>query len=302
MEDWRKNKRVFAILFLPPTFWLVFFFTFPLAIIWVYSFGHRGPLGQMEITLSGEGYVQAMDWTILYIIVKSIRIAAIATAICLLLGFPLAMGIAFAPARYKNVLLLLVILPFWTNLLIRTYAWMAVLRTNGYVNAVLEWFYGLLTGLLGSLGAPDALGEFQPLQLLYNQQAVIVGIVYVNLPFLVLPLYATLEKLDKSFLEASLDLGAGQWRTLFSVTVPLAWPGIITGLLLTFILALGSFLTPDLLGGPDSIMIANLIQQQFGPARNWPLGSALSFILMYVTFLCLWLKAVAAQREGGVSY
>lgn len=302
MEDWRKNKRVFGILFLPPTFWLVFFFTVPLAIIWVYSFGHRGPLGQMEITLSGEGYVQAMDWTILYIIVKSIWIAAVATAICLLLGFPLAMGIAFAPARYKNVLLLLVILPFWTNLLIRTYAWIAVLRTNGYVNAFLGWLYGLLDGVLGFLGAPDALGGFDPLQLLYNRRAVIVGIVYVNLPFLVLPLYATLEKLDKSFLEASLDLGAGQWRTLFSVTVPLAWPGIITGLLLTFILALGSYLTPDLLGGPDSIMIANLIQQQFGPARNWPLGSALSFILMYVTFLCLWLKAVAAQREGGVSY
>jgi spermidine/putrescine transport system permease protein len=302
MEDWRKNKRVFWILFLPPTFWLVLFFTIPLAIIWVYSFGHRGPLGQMEITFSGEGYVQAMDWTILYIIVKSIWIAAVATAICLLLGFPLAMGIAFAPARYKNLLLLLVILPFWTNLLIRTYAWIAVLRTNGYVNGFFGWVYGLLDSLLGLLGAPDALGEFQPLQLLYNQQAVIIGIVYVNLPFLVLPLYATLEKLDKSFLEASLDLGAGQWRTLFSVTVPLAWPGIVTGLLLTFILALGSFLTPDLLGGPDSIMIANLIQQQFGPARNWPLGSALSFMLMYVTFLCLWLKAMAAQREGGVSY
>lgn len=302
MEDWRKNKRVFWVLFLPPTFWLVFFFTIPLAIIWVYSFGSRGPLGQMEVTLSFEGYVQAMDWTILYIIVKSIWIAAIATVICLLLGFPLAMGIAFAPARYKNLLLLLVILPFWTNLLIRTYAWIAVLRTNGYVNGFLGWVYGLLDGFLGFLGAPDALGGFEPLQLLYNRQAVIVGIVYVNLPFLVLPLYATLEKLDKSFLEASLDLGAGQWRTLFSVTVPLAWPGIITGLLLTFILALGSFLTPDLLGGPDSIMIANLIQQQFGSARNWPLGSALSFILMYVTFLCLWLKAVAAQREGGVSY
>jgi len=302
MEDWRRNKRVFSILFLPPTFWLVVFFTIPLAIIWVYSFGHRGPLGQMEVTFSGEGYVQAMDWTILYIIVKSIWIAAVATTICLLLGFPLAMGIAFAPGRYKNLLLLLVVLPFWTNLLIRTYAWIAVLRTNGYVNAFLGWVYGLIDQVFGLFGAPDALGDFQPLQLLYNQQAVIIGIVYVNLPFLVLPLYATLEKLDKSFLEASLDLGAGQWRTLFSVTVPLAWPGIVTGLLLTFILALGSYLTPDLLGGPDSIMIANLIQQQFGPARNWPLGSALSFILMYVTFLCLWLKAMAARREGGVSY
>lgn len=302
MEDWRKNKLVFWILFLPPTAWLVLFFTIPLGIVWVYSFAERGPLGQIEITLSFANYVRAMEWTNLYIIVKSIWIAAVTTVICLLVGFPLAMGIAFASARYRNMLLLLVILPFWTNLLIRTYAWIAILRTNGHVNWFLEWVHGLLSGLFGLVGMPDALGSFEPLQLLYNQNAVIVGLVYVNLPFVVLPLYATLEKLDKSFLEASLDLGAGQWRTLLSVTVPLAWPGIVTAAMLCFILALGSYITPDLLGGPDSVMIGNLIAQQFGQSRDWPFGSALSFLLMYVTFILLWIRAFAAKGERGAAH
>jgi spermidine/putrescine transport system permease protein len=297
MQDWRQNKLVFSILLIPPTAWLVIFFTVPLAVVWVYSFGERGPLGETLLALSFDNYLRTAEWTNLYIIFKSLWIAAVTTAICLLLGFPLAMGVAFAPPKYKNLLLLMVILPFWTNLLIRTYAWIAVLRTNGYVNFFLEWVWNGANAVLGG-----TLGDFEPLQLLYNQQAVIVGLVYVNLPFMVLPLYATLEKLDKSYLEASLDLGASQWRTLFSVTVPLALPGIFTGGLLSFILALGTYLTPDLLGGTDSIMIGNLIAQQFGPARDWAFGSALSFILMYVTFICLWIKAVLAGREGAVSY
>lgn len=297
MQDWRQNKLVFSILLIPPTAWLVIFFTIPLAVVWIYSFGERGPLGETLLALSFDNYLRTMEWTNLYIILKSLRIAAVTTAICLALGFPLAMGVAFAPPKYKNLLLLLVILPFWTNLLIRTYAWIAVLRTNGYVNFFLEWVWNGANTVLGG-----SLGDFQPLELLYNQQAVIVGLVYVNLPFMVLPLYATLEKLDKSYLEASLDLGAGQWRTLFSVTVPLALPGIFTGGLLSFILALGTYLTPDLLGGTDSIMIGNLIAQQFGPARNWAFGSALSFVLMYVTFICLWIKAALAGREGAVNY
>ncbi len=302
MRDWRRDKGVFSILILPPTAWLVLFFTLPLLIVWVYSFGERGPLGQIVISLSLDSYGRALEWINLSIIIKSVWIAAATTALCLLMGFPLAMGIAFSQSKYKNLLLLLVILPFWTNLLIRTYAWIAVLRTKGYVNFGLEWVHGKLAAVLGLLGLEGVAGTFEPLPLLYNQYAVIVGLVYVNLPFLVLPLYATLEKLDKSYLEASLDLGAGQWRTLASVTVPLALPGIFTGVLLTFILALGSFLTPDLLGGPDSIMIGNLIAQQFGAARHWPFGAALSFLLMYTIFVFLWLKAVVARREGGVSY
>lgn len=302
MQDWRQNKLVFGILLLPPAGWLVLFFTLPLAIVWVYSFGERGPLGETILAVSFDNYLRAVEWINLSILLKSAWIAVVATVLCIVIGFPLAMGIAFSPAKYRNVLLLLVILPFWTNLLIRTYSWIAILRTRGYVNMTLEWLHEKLGVLLGLFGAADALGKFQPLELLYNETAVIVGLVYVHLPFMVLPLYATLEKLDKSYLEASLDLGAGQWRTLFLVMVPLSLPGIVTGTLLVYILSLGTFLTPDLLGGPDSIMIGNLIAQQFGAARDWPFGSALSFLLMYATFIFLWVKAVASRREGGVSY
>ncbi len=305
MQNWRRNKFAFSVLFLPPAAWLVIFFTLPLAIVWVYSFGARGPLGEIILDWSAVSlgnYARSLEWINLEIVAKSIWIAVVATAICIGLGFPLAMGIAFASPRYRNILLLLVILPFWTNLLIRTYAWIAVLRERGHVNFALEWLHDTINGGLAVLGLPALLGAFEPLQLLYNQNAVIIGIVYVNLPFMVLPLYATLEKLDRSYLEASLDLGAGQWRTLFSVTVPLSLPGISTGVLLTFILALGSFLTPDLLGGPDSIMIGNLIAQQFGSARDWPFGAALSFLLMYATFIILWVKAMVAKREGGSAF
>lgn len=300
MRNWRRNKLAFGILILPPTAWLILFFTLPLAVVWVYSFGERGPLGQTVVAFSFEGYARALEWINLSIILKSAWIAIVTTAICLLLGFPMAMGIAFAPAQYKNLLLLLVILPFWTNLLIRTYAWIAVLRTRGYVNFALEWLHDQLNAVLGIFGVPEPLGTFEPLVLLYNQPAVVIGLVYVNLPFLILPLYATLEKLDKAYLEASLDLGAGQIRTFFSVMVPLSLPGIVSGALLVFILALGSFLTPDLLGGPNSIMIGNLIAQQFGPARDWPFGSALSFLLLYATFIFLWVRAMVAQRSKGV--
>jgi spermidine/putrescine transport system permease protein len=218
------------------------------------------------------------------------------------MGFPLSLGIAFAPARYKNILLLLVILPFWTNLLIRTYAWIAVLRTRGFLNFGLEWLHGGLDALFKMIGLPGVMGTFQPLALLHNHTAVIIGLAYVALPFLVLPIYATLEKLDRSLMEASLDLGANQWRTAFSVTIPLAFPGILSGLLLVFILSLGTFLTPVLLGGTDSMMIGNLIAQEFGPARDWPFGSALSFLLLYITFIILWIRAVVASRSKGVSY
>jgi spermidine/putrescine transport system permease protein len=177
-----------------------------------------------------------------------------------------------------------------------------VLRTRGYVNFGLEWIHEQINWFFGLFGIDALLGKFQPFELLYNEYAVIIGLVYVHLPFMILPLYATLEKLDKSYLEASLDLGAGHWRTFFSVLAPLALPGIVTGTMLVFILSLGTFLTPDLLGGPDSIMIGNLIAQQFGQARDWPFGSALSFMLMYATFFFLWIKAMAARREGGVSY
>lgn len=296
MEHWRNNKLVFFVLSAPPTAWLMIFFTLPLLIMWVYSFADRGPQGQIEFAVSFANYARAIEWIHLGIIWKSIWTAAVTTLITFAIGFPLAMGIAFAPQRWKNPLLLLVILPFWTNLLIRTYAWIAVLRTRGFLNFGLEWFHNKIEAFFSFFGIEDILGQFQALDLLYSHNAVIIGLVYVYLPFLVLPIYATLEKLDKSYLEASLDLGAGHWRTLFSITIPMALPGIISGCLLAFILSMGTFLTPDLLGGTNSEMIGNLIARQFTSSRDWPFGAALSFILLYFTFIVLWVRATMADQ------
>lgn len=297
MEHWRKNRLLFSVLMVPPTFWLAIFFTLPLALVWVYSFGERGPQGQTILAFSLGNYARALEWIHLGILWKSIVIAAITTVICFVVGMALSLGISFAPKKWRNLLLLLIILPFWTNLLIRTYAWIAVLRTSGFVNHWLETAHSALAGILAALGLPDVLGSFEPLALLYNQRAVVIGLVYVHLPFMILPIYASMEKLDRSYLEASLDLGAGHWRTLISVLIPLTWPGIASGSLLVFILSLGTFLTPDLLGGTDSIMIGNLIAQQFGPSRDWAFGAAISFLLMYLTFIVLWLRAGYASRH-----
>ena len=217
-----------------------------------------------------------------------------------MISFPVALAITFAPERWKPILLLLVILPFWTNLLIRTYALIAVLRTNGYLNDLLELIWLSADSGLRILGLGDGnlFGErFNRLELLYNNFAVVYGLVYVHLPFMVLPLYAALDRMDRSYIEASLDLGAGQWRTFRSVIVPLALPGIISGVIITFIPALGSYLTPDLLGGTDSQMIANVIERQFKSANDWPFGAALSFLLMYLTFFALAVKALLTRHN-----
>jgi spermidine/putrescine transport system permease protein len=268
----------------------------PLGLIWVLSFGERS--GPVEILITGtfDNYLKALDPLYLGLFWKSFWIAALATALVLIVGFPVALAVSFAPPPLKPLLLLLVILPFWTNLLIRTYAMIAVLRTRGYVNFGLEGVWDLASGGLALLGL-GALPAFQPLELLYNNAAVVIGIVYVYLPFMVLPLYATLERLDRSYLEASLDLGAGQWRTFLSVVVPLARPGIVSGVILVLIPALGTFLISDLLGGPDSQLIGNVIERQFKAANDWPLGAALSFLLMYLTFAALVARAWFAARD-----
>ena len=290
MENWKVNPKVFWTLGLPPTVWLLAFFLIPLGFLFVLSFSDKAVIdGQVSITeydyFTGIGnYIRSFDPLYLTIIWKSIWVSALATALCLLTAYPIAFGICFAPERWKPLLLLLVILPFWINLLIRTYALIAVFRTQGYVNKV-----------LGTVG----LGPFE---MLYNNFAVIFGLVYVYMPFMVLPLYATIERLDKSFLEASLDLGASQFRTFLSVTVPLTMPGIVSGVILVFIPCLGSFLTPDLLGGANAVMIGNVIERQFKAANDWPFGAALSFLLMYATFGALALRSLFARRSKGVDF
>ncbi len=300
MESWRKSPLVFWVFSAPPTFWLLAFFLVPLGLIWLISFGEKQGIVDIAITGTFENYRRALDPIYLQIFAKSFWFAGLTTAICLVVAFPVALAISFAPERWKPVLLLLVILPFWTNLLIRTYALIAVLRTRGFVNFGLEYVWEGANSALDFLGFGQyqLLGErFTALELLYNNFAVVFGLVYVHLCFMVLPLYAALDRLDKSYIEASLDLGAGQLRTFFSVVVPLAAPGILSGVIITFIPALGSFLTPDLLGGTDSQMIANVIERQFKSANDWPFGAALSFLLMYVTFFVLALRAVSARRN-----
>lgn len=282
MDSWRANLRVFWTLFTPGTFWLLVFFLVPLGWLFHDSFGEKISITEVDFTGTLANYIRAFDYVYLQIIWKSIWISAVSTAFCLLLAYPIAFGICFAPARWKPLLLLLVILPFWINLLIRTYALIAVFRSQGYLNLVLGWV---------GLG---------PFEMLYNDGAVIMGLVYVYMPFMVLPLYATIERLDRSFLEASLDLGGSQFQTFFKVTLPLTMPGIVTGIILVFIPCLGSFLTPAMLGGANAIMIGNVIEDQFKAANDSPFGSALSFILMYVTFGALALRAYLASRSKGV--
>ena len=296
MESWREQPVVFWTFLLPGALWLLGFFLTPLALVWLFSFGERSGPVDILITGTSQNYANALDPIYLGLFWKSFWIAALATAIVLVIAFPVALVVSFAPPQAKPLLLMLVILPFWTNLLIRTYAMIAVLRTRGYVNFGLEGVWNGLAAGIGALGLGQ-LPPFQPLELLYNNAAVVIGIVYVYLPFMVLPLYATLERLDRSYLEASLDLGAGQWRTFFSIVVPLAKPGIVSGVILVFIPALGTFLISDLLGGPDSQLIGNVIERQFKAANNWPLGAALSFLLMYLTFAALTLRAFFAERD-----
>jgi spermidine/putrescine transport system permease protein len=300
MDSFRTNLRVFLAFFTPSAGWLVLFFAVPLGIVFVYSFSEVVSLTETRLTWTLDNYLRIGQPEILTLMWRSLWLAGLSTIICLVIGYPTALVIATAPARWKPWLLLIIILPFWTNLLIRTYALLNILGTRGRVNDGLEWLWtqadGLLT-LLG-LGAYNLIGEeFEPIVFLGRASGVIIGLVYVHLPFTVLPLYAALERLDKSYLEASLDLGASQWRTFRSILLPLTLAGLATATIITFIPMLGSFLTPALLGRGQVDMIANVIERQFKGANDWPFGAAMSLLLLYVTFIVLAIQSFAAMRK-----
>ncbi|MEO7635489.1 MAG: ABC transporter permease [Sphingomicrobium sp.] len=296
MQDWKLSRRAFAVIAAAPIAWLLLFFVVPMAIVWGYSFGRNSGLTTIELTGTISNYARALEPLYLGIFFKSVLVAALTTAIYFVIGFPVAMAIAFSTERWKAWLLLLIMLPFWTNLLIRTYALLSLLGQRGFANAGLEWIWNGASAVSLALGF-GAFDPFQPVPLLYNNFALILGLVYVHLPFMVLPLYAALDRLDKSLIEASLDLGAGHWKTITRIVIPLAMPGILSGLLITFVPALGAYLTPDLMGGTDSQMIANVIERQFKRANDWPFGAALSFVLMYATFILIALQAVRNKRS-----
>ncbi len=265
MQRLRRSRggQVVALLF-PALFWLVVFFVVPLVIVFVYSFLTRGTYGQVVWRFNLGNYLRVFDPLYLRIFLRSISLALLTTMGCLLFGYPLGYFIARRGPRGRNILLLLLVIPFWTNFLVRTYAWRVILSNDGPINSAL-----LGLGVIA-----------QPLQLLFTDTAVLIGMVYSFLPEMVLPIYVAVERLDSSLIEAAHDLYASDTQAFRRIILPLTMPGILAGSILVFIPALGAFVTPDLLGGAKTVMLGNLIQQQFLTARDWPFGSALSFVLM----------------------
>jgi spermidine/putrescine transport system permease protein len=263
---------------LPTWIWMMLLFSAPFAIVLAYSFLTRGVYGGTVAPWTFENYQRLFDPLYLTILLRSFAMALAATVLSLLLAFPAALFIVRAQS-HRNLYLQLVMLPFWTSFLVRTYAWMFLLRDTGLINTILQ-----SAGII-----------HDPLPLLYNHGAVLLGLVYGYVPFMVLPIYATLERLDPSLAEAAADLGARPLTTVLRVIVPLARPGIVAGSVLVFIPCLGAYLTPDLLGGGRTILVGNLVQNQFTTARDWPFGSAVSILLMALVTL---LVAAVLRRQG----
>lgn len=263
------------ILITPTMFWLTAFLLLPLALIVIISFGARGVYGNVEYTFRLGNYVRLFDTQYADILWDSIWIALLTTVFCLLAGYPLAYYIARVRPSRRSLLMFLVLVPFWTNFLIRIYAWIIILRSTGVLN-----------GVMTTLGLMQGPGQwlFEQIQL-YTPGAVLIGMVYEFIPFMILPLYTSLEKLDLTLLEAAADLGARPWRAFLRVTLPLSLPGIIAGSILVFIPAMGMFVVPDLMGGAKTVLVGNLIRNQFLTARDWPFGSAASMVLMALTLV-----------------
>lgn len=284
----RESKTVHAnLLILPTLIFMVGLLIIPLLLTLAISFSTRGSDGSVVFTFTLDNYIRLLGissncpegQTICYnglytdILLRSLLLAAQTTLLVILLAFPLAYFIARAPAIRRNTLLFLVLVPLWTNFVIRVYAWMIILRKEGVINAVLAWMFSVVHL------------PFQPLDMLYTQNAVLVGMVYEFLPFMILPIYTSLEKIDGSLYEAAADLGANAFRTFLRVTLPLAVPGMVAGTILVFIPVMGTFVVSDLLGGRQIILIGNLIQRQFLDARDPTFGSAASLVLMALTLL-----------------
>ena len=255
---------------LPAWLTMAVLFAAPFAIVAAYSFLSRGVYGGIEGPWTLESYRRLIDPLYLAILWRSFAMAFGATALCLALAFPAALFISRA-GRRKNFYLQLVMLPFWTSFLVRTYAWIFLLRDTGLFNTAL-----LAMGVIHA-----------PLPLLYNDGAVLLGLVYGYLPFMVLPIYATLERLDPALVEAAADLGARPLTTVLRIVAPLSRPGLVAGSVLVFIPCLGAYLTPDLLGGGRTVMVGNLVQNQFTTARDWPFGAAISLALMALVTVVL---------------
>lgn len=290
----RAGVRQFSLIG-PAAILLAVLMLIPIALMGYVSFLERGEYGGVRWTeYTAKAYINfiferdfggglLLNTDYLQIFLRSFWLSLVTTVLAVLVGFPTAFYMVLQPARRRNLLIFLVTIPFWTNLLVRNYAWILLLRNGGLIDSALAW-----------LGLTDA-----PISLLYTPFAVAIGLSYSYLPFMVLPIYASLEKLDFRLVEAAFDLGANRRRALARVIIPLAAPGIAAGCILVFIPSLGAYVTPELLGGGKSLMIGSLIQNQFGAARNWPFGAALAFALLGIVLVAIVIYLMRFRRSPG---
>ncbi|MFG1698771.1 ABC transporter permease [Nonomuraea sp. NPDC049309] len=274
-----RGRRLGAFVFLTPglTYLLVLMLV-PLALVLSYTVFQRGRFGGVVYEFTTENFSRLLDPLYFDVVVQSLKIAVLTTVIALLIGYPTAYLIAQLPRKWKTIALVAVVLPFWTNFIIRVYAWIILLSGPGLINSALNVF------------------GIEPLELLYNDGAIVTGLLYSYLPLMVLPLYAAIERLDPQLREASANLGASAFTTFRKVTLPLTLPGVLTGSMFVFVPSLGNFVIPELLGGSKSIMVGNLIRQQFLTARDWPFGSTLALAVIAVLIVLLMIQAWVTRR------
>ncbi|MEX0444563.1 spermidine/putrescine ABC transporter permease PotB [Xenorhabdus sp. SGI246] len=276
----KKTRKLFQnIVITGMVFWLILFVFLPNLMIIGTSFLTRDDANLVQMVFSLDNYTRLFDPLYAEVLIHSLNMAIVATLCCLVIGYPFAFFMARMPKKLRPLLLFLLILPFWTNSLIRIYGLKMFLSTRGYMNDFLLW-----TGIID-----------KPLRLMYTPEAVVLGLVYILLPFMVMPLYSSIEKLDKSCLEAARDLGAGKLQTFVRIIIPLTMPGIIAGCLLVLLPAMGLFYVADLMGGAKNLLIGNVIKSQFLNIRDWPFGAATSICLTLVMGLMLWIYYRAAN-------
>ena len=265
---------------LPGLIFLAVFAAFPVISMLFMSVLTAGRFGGVTTPFTLDNFVRATDQTFLKVIFTSILIAAATAILSLLIGFPTALFISRLTRKWQVILIIAIILPYWTNFLVRTYAWLVLLNNEGIINKFLKNI-GLIS---------------QPIEMLYTPFAVIIGMTYLYLPLMILPIYAALEKVDKNLVEASLDLGSSAWKSLRTVSIPLAMPGILIGLIFVFVPSMGNFVVPELLGGGKTVMIGNLVRDQFLKARDWPFGATFALVLTIILIVLISIQSRVSRK------
>ena len=276
----RSSRQLGWFWSLPGLIFLTIFAAFPVISMLFMSVLTAGRFGGVTTPFTLNNLIRATDQTFLKVIFTSILIATATALLSLLIGFPTALFISRLSRKWQIILIIAIILPYWTNFLVRTYAWLVLLNNEGIINKFLK-----------NIGLID-----QPIEMLYTPLAVIVGMTYLYLPLMILPIYAALEKVDKNLVEASLDLGSSAWKSLKTISIPLAMPGILIGLIFVFVPSMGNFVVPELLGGGKTVMIGNLVRDQFLKARDWPFGATFALILTIILIILISIQSRVSKK------